>query len=240
MEPKSEQEERKVSPTRRDEQGRILPREEGDPEATVVLAGFGRVAPDEREEAIRRRDEIFAEQGLNRKQRFWRIIKEGELAQELYDSFQKFKQQMDDTFWPMFKEEELGLPEHEFALKILRAMEEESTQKREAALKNMERAHMAARCAHIHLDGSRCGCPKMKDSELCYIHDKLEKAKSAKLDLGPMDDPDSIQVGIARLQSAVIDGVLEPKQVRQLAYLIQLAAWNVKSTTIVGQRWGGD
>ncbi|HEX2329707.1 MAG TPA: hypothetical protein VHN74_13360 [Candidatus Angelobacter sp.] len=234
-----------MSTTRRDEQGRILPREEGDPEATREVGGFGRVAPDEIEEAVRRRDEIFAEQGLNRKQQFWRMMTEGELARDLYERFQKFKASMDHTMWPQLKEQELGLPEHELFLKVLREVEAdqrqkeaEQRQKREAALKNLEQAKVAARCVHIHLDGTQCGCPKMKDSELCYIHDKLEKSKSAKLDLGPMDDPDSIQVGIAKLQSAVIDGVLEPMQVRQLAYLIQLAAWNVKSTTIVGQRWG--
>jgi hypothetical protein len=52
------------------------------------------------------------------------------------------------------------------------------------------------------------------------------------LDLGSMEDPDSIQVAIQRLQKAIIDGKLTGKQVGQLAYTIQLAAWNVKRTSL--------
>ena len=70
------------------------------------------------------------------------------------------------------------------------------------------------------------------------MHDRLEKAKAAKLDLGPMEDPDSIQVAIKKLQAAVIDGTLDHRQVAQLGYLIQLAAWNVRATTF-GMTQGG-
>ena len=59
------------------------------------------------------------------------------------------------------------------------------------------------------------------------MHQRLEETKSAKLDLGPMEDPDSIQIGIKKLQGAIIEGTLDHRQVGQLAYTIQLAAWNV-------------
>jgi hypothetical protein len=57
------------------------------------------------------------------------------------------------------------------------------------------------------------------------------EARSQKLDLGPMEDPDSIQVAIRKLQGAIIERTLDNKQVGQLAYTIQLAAWNVTRTT---------
>jgi hypothetical protein len=46
-----------------------------------------------------------------------------------------------------------------------------------------------------------------------------------------MEDADSIQVGIRKLQAAIIDGKLDSKQIGHLAYTIQLAAWNVTRTT---------
>jgi hypothetical protein len=63
------------------------------------------------------------------------------------------------------------------------------------------------------------------------MHERMEETKALKLDLGPMEDPDSIQVGIMKLQRAVIDGVLDAKQIGHLAYLTQIAAWNVTRTS---------
>jgi hypothetical protein len=60
----------------------------------------------------------------------------------------------------------------------------------------------------------------------------MEEAKAVKLDLGPMEDPDSIQAGIRKLQAAIIDGKLDSKQIG-LLYTIQLAAWNVTRTRTV-------
>jgi hypothetical protein len=233
-----------MSTTKRDEQGRILPREAGDPEAKVELQGVGWFAEDEEAEARKQYADEIWRAGWQRAS--WERQIPGSWCVELYQLFHKYKQHL-DHWEPTCDPQAVDYPEHKAYAAVLYEYEklkreeaEAEREKQQKALENLEKAQRAARCAHIHLDGTQCGCPKMKDSELCYIHDKLEKSKSTKLDLGPMDDPDSIQVGIARLQSAVIDGLLEPKQVRHLAYLIQLAAWNVKSTTIVGQRWGGE
>ena len=97
--------------------------------------------------------------------------------------------------------------------------------------RNLERAQLAARCQHAYLDGERCRAPRVKGKKLCRMHERIEEAKALKLDLGPMEDPDSIQVAIMKLQRAVIDGTLDSKQIGQLGYLIQLAAWNVTRTT---------
>ncbi len=72
----------------------------------------------------------------------------------------------------------------------------------------------------------------MKGKKLCRMHERMEEAKALKLDLGPMEDPDSIQVAIKKLQAAVIDGQLDHRQVASLSYLIQLAAWNVTRTSM--------
>jgi hypothetical protein len=181
--------------------------------------------------------EVAVDEKLQQFRDVWPHLGVGAVSTDLYDRFQRFKKELEGTLWKQFGHSPIGLSDHDFFIEILRTVEWERAEQKENARKNLEKAQMATRCAHVHLDGARCGCPKMKNGELCYIHDKLEKAKSAKLDLGPMDDPDSIQVGIAKLQTAVIDGLLEPMQVRQLAYLIQLAAWNVKQTTLMSQRW---
>ena len=196
-------------------------------------ANYVREAADE----TNRTGEVAEDENLRQLRNVWPRLGVGQVSIDLYDRFQRFKEELEGTLWKQFGHSPMGLSDHDFFIEILRAVEREREEQKEAARKNLEKAQMATRCAHVHLDGARCGCPKMKDSELCYIHDKLEKARSVKLDLGPMDDPDSIQVGIAKLQTAVIDGMLAPMQVRQLAYLIQLAAWNVKQTTLMSQRW---
>jgi len=116
---------------------------------------------------------------------------------------------------------------------IASALQEVSNYEKERAersRRHLERAKQAARCAHVFLDGRRCRAPKMKGGKLCRMHQSAEEARAVKLDLGPMEDPDSIQLGIRKMVAAVIDGKLEKSQVSQLSYLIQLAAWNVRGT----------
>jgi hypothetical protein len=62
------------------------------------------------------------------------------------------------------------------------------------------------------------------------MHERMEEARAIKLDLGLMEDAESIQLAIMKLQRAVIDGTIDEKQSGRLAYLIQLAAWNVTHT----------
>ena len=85
----------------------------------------------------------------------------------------------------------------------------------------------------MHANGDQCGAPRVRGRKLCHMHERMEETKAEKLNLGPMEDPDSIQMGIQKLQAAIIDGKLDGKQVGQLAYTIQLAAWNVMRTSMV-------
>jgi hypothetical protein len=56
------------------------------------------------------------------------------------------------------------------------------------------------------------------------------------LDLGALEDPDSVQLGIMKLQRAVIDGTLDRQQVTQLTTLLQIAAWNAPRTRLGGKQ----
>ena len=232
--------------TQRDEQGRIVPRAENDPEAKVNLPGVGWFAEYEETEARRNYSFEIFKYGWFRSS--WESGKLGQVCLELYDKFQEYKRLVTTT-----NEHKPGLlppevpryPEHQLFSYVLVAYEEMKAEQdkaeaakaeaereqHEKAMENLAKAKDVERCHHVHADGQQCGSPKMKEHTLCYMHARMEQAKARKLDLGPMEDADSIQLGIKKLQAAVIDGTLEDSQVRQLAYLIRLAAWNVKGTT---------
>ena len=121
--------------------------------------------------------------------------------------------------------------EHRVFEECLKTLEQHKQEQEQTRLRNLEKAQRAARCQHQFLNGEQCRAPRVKGKKLCRMHERMEEAKAVKLDLGTMEDADSIQVGIRKLQAAIIDGKLDAKQVGHLAYTIQLAAWNVKRTT---------
>ncbi len=216
---------------------RIQPRDPSDPEATIKINGR-LYAKHEREAVLQQIEEDRAERIQKDKER-WSQTPGGRLCLEFYAKFMEYKKYLEENpraKWgpdgPMGEFPEYKLFEHG-----LRLVGEQQRGRAERDCKNLERAKLAERCEHLHTDGSRCGAPRIKGTKLCYMHTRLEEAKAVKLDLGPMEDADSIQVAIKKLQAAVIDGTLDNKQVSQLAYLIQLAAWNVTRTT-VGMREG--
>jgi hypothetical protein len=181
----------------------------------------------ERQNAARRADS-------DRKTRdAWEATPQGKLCLALYEAFQAYRAYLEQnpharkTIWGS----EVDFDEHKLFEHGLRMVDEHRREVAEKLRKNLEKAQAAARCEHEHLNGNQCKAPRLKGGKLCHMHQRLEEAKSAKLDLGPMEDPDSIQVGIKRLQGAIIEGTLDHRQVGQLAYTIQLAAWNVGRTT---------
>src|SRR5262249_33497723 len=129
----------------------------------------------------------------------------------------------------------LKYEEHLLFKEGLSVLDDHRKERDEKLRRNLEKAQRAARCQHEYLSGEQCGAPRMKGKRLCRMHDRLEEAKAVKLDLGTMEDPDSIQLGIKKLQGAIIDGKLDSKQIGHLAYTIQLAAWNVTRTSMVAR-----
>lgn len=167
----------------------------------------------------------------------WERSPQGQLCLAFYNAFLAYKDYLDKNErgrWtpdgPIVKYEEHNLFEE-----ALRMAARHNQERAETLRKNLEKAQRAARCRHVHANGEQCGAPRVRGRKLCHMHERMQEMKPEKpgLDLGPMEDPDSIQMGIKKLQAAIIDGKLEGKLVGQLAYTIQLAAWNVMRTSLV-------
>ena len=165
----------------------------------------------------------------------WEQSPQGKLCLAFYGAFLAYKdyvERNDRARWtpdgPIVSYEE-----HKLFEQALRIAAQHNQERAEAARKNLEKAQRAARCQHVHTNGDRCGAPRVRGKKLCHMHERIEEAKAEALDLGSMEDPDSIQVSIQKLQKAIIDGKLTGKQVGQLAYTIQLAAWNVTRTSMM-------
>jgi hypothetical protein len=172
-----------------------------------------------------------------RKKKFrqdWEESGGGQLCLAFYNAFKKYKYyvethsgEMERPSGPINNKYE----EHRVFEECLSTLESYKREREETLRKNLEKAQSAARCEHEFLNGERRRAPRVKGKKLCRMHEGLEEAKAVKLDLGSMEDADSIQVGIRKLQAAIIDGKLDSKQIGHLAYTIQLAAWNVTRTT---------
>jgi hypothetical protein len=159
----------------------------------------------------------------------WLQTPPGKLCLEFYQKFQEYKKYLEEHpyQWGGERGRQADFTEHKLFELGLREIQRQREEREERDRMNLQRAQLAARCEHVHNDGQRCGCPRVKGAKLCYMHQRLEEARALKLDLGPLEDADSIQVGIKKLQKAVIDETLSDKQVRQLTNLLQIATWNV-------------
>ena len=172
-----------------------------------------------------------------RKKRYrqeWERTEGAQLCLAFYDAFLKYKEFVATRGGEILRPSgpiNNKYDEHTVFQECLRTMENYKRERDETLRRNLEKAQQAARCQHVFLSGKQCGAPRMRGKQLCRMHEGMEEAKAVKLDLGPMEDADSIQVGIRKLQAAIIDGKLDSKQIGQLAYTIQLAAWNVTRTS---------
>lgn len=219
------------------QQRRISPRDRReDPLATTEYNNEWYTAEEAAE--LKRRFEVQQANYRKELRKGWEESEHGRLCLAFYEAFQAYKKYFethDSAKWvPSGPDLNcMQYDEHELFKEGLRMAEAHWREQEEIRRRNLEKAQRAARCTHVHVGGGQCGSPRVRGKKLCYMHERLEEAKSAKLDLGPMEDPDSIQLAIKRLQGAIIEGKLDQKQVGQLAYTIQLAAWNVTRTSMV-------
>jgi hypothetical protein len=201
------------------------PQYEPFPKQGIQLDGEMYYSQEEINEYYRKRAEASDAyiQGLRER---WLATPQGKLCIEFYRKFQEYKEFLEKhpvaPFDPM-----LRFPEHQLFEEGLRLVTEWERDRAANDRDKLCRARAAARCEHLHADGRQCGSPRMRGKKLCYKHDRMEEARAVKLDLGLMEDAESIQLAIMKLQRAVIDGLIDDKQSGRLAYLIQLAAWNV-------------
>ena len=95
----------------------------------------------------------------------------------------------------------------------------------------LKMADMAPRCQWVRQDGTSCGSPQMKQHIYCFAHIQMAEARALALRLPPPEDANAIQVGLMRIQKAVIEGTISTKMAGLLLYSMQLALTNVGRTT---------
>jgi len=95
----------------------------------------------------------------------------------------------------------------------------------------LELADEAPRCRWVRQDGTSCGSPQMKKHIYCFAHRQMMEARALALSLHAPEDANAIQIGIMRIQKALIEGTISTKTAGLLLYSMQLALQNVRQTT---------
>ncbi|HEV7674713.1 MAG TPA: hypothetical protein VGQ12_09295 [Candidatus Angelobacter sp.] len=92
-------------------------------------------------------------------------------------------------------------------------------------------ADIAPRCRWVRQDGTSCRSPQMKQHIYCFAHMQMAEARTLLLMLPPPEDANAIQVGLMRIQKALIEDTISTKKAGLLLYSMQLAVTNVGQTT---------
>jgi hypothetical protein len=92
-------------------------------------------------------------------------------------------------------------------------------------------ADMAPRCRWVRQDGTSCRSPQMKQHIYCFAHKQMAEARTLMLMLPAAEDANAIQVGLMRIQKALIEDTISTKKAGLLLYSMQLALTNVGQTT---------
>src|SRR6185437_4603274 len=92
-------------------------------------------------------------------------------------------------------------------------------------------ADAAPRCRWVRTDGTSCGSPQMKKHIYCFAHRQMMEARALALSLPALEDANAIQVGLMRIQKALIDDTISTKKAGLLLYSMQLALQNVGQVT---------
>jgi hypothetical protein len=97
-----------------------------------------------------------------------------------------------------------------------------------------------ARCQHIKVNGTQCGCPALRDHNYCYFHMRWHY-KGAEVNayfrqqkiavLPTLEDANSIQVGLAEVMRQLVEQIIDHKTAALLLYGLQTAASNVRRTS---------
>jgi hypothetical protein len=89
---------------------------------------------------------------------------------------------------------------------------------------------MYMHCRHIKTNGLRCESPALKGGQFCYYHAKVHtigaepNLKYGPLQLPTPEDSAAIQLSVARINDAIINGRIDLKKATALLYGIQIAA----------------
>jgi hypothetical protein len=95
----------------------------------------------------------------------------------------------------------------------------------------LQLANATPRCRWVRQDGTSCESPQMKKHIYCFAHRQMMEARALALSLPAPEDANAIQIGIMRIQKALIEGTVSTKTAGLLLYSMQLALQNVGQTT---------
>jgi hypothetical protein len=95
----------------------------------------------------------------------------------------------------------------------------------------LKMADMAPRCQWVKQDGTACRSPQMKQHIYCFAHKQMAEARELMLMIPVVEDANAIQVGLMRIQKALIEDTISMKKAGLLLYSMQLAMTNVGQTT---------
>jgi hypothetical protein len=157
-------------------------------------------------------DERRAREQKDRRRKRWQSSQAGQVLRRFRTAFEEYKALFETNA-------EVSVEAMEF---------DEPTQRIFQRLRtNIEKAHSAPRCGRIMANGRRCRAPRLRGKKLCHMHLAMEELRPQKLDLPGLDNPNDIQLAIAKVAQALVDGKLETKAASTLSYVLQLALSNV-------------
>lgn len=85
-------------------------------------------------------------------------------------------------------------------------------------------------CRHIKTNGLRCKSPALNESQFCYYHARVHSigaqpdAKYGPMHLPTPEDAASIQLAVAQISDAILNGRIDCKIAGRLLYGLQIAA----------------
>jgi len=95
----------------------------------------------------------------------------------------------------------------------------------------LKMADMAPRCQWVKQDGTACRSPQMKQHIYCFAHKQMAEARELMLMIPVVEDANAIQMGLMRIQKALMEDTISMKKAGLLLYSMQLAMTNVGQTT---------
>jgi hypothetical protein len=96
----------------------------------------------------------------------------------------------------------------------------------------LKMADMAPRCQWVKQDGTACRSPQMKQHIYCFAHRQMAEARELMLMIPVVEDANAIQMGLMRIQKALMEDTISMKKAGLLLYSMQLAMTNVGQTTL--------
>ncbi|MBS1813700.1 MAG: hypothetical protein JSS87_02375 [Acidobacteria bacterium] len=89
-------------------------------------------------------------------------------------------------------------------------------------------------CRYIKTNGLQCRSPQVKGLPYCYFHNRIENSHrpfryisgTRVLPLGPMEDPEAVQIAISTIVNALASDLVETRRATALLYGLQLASMN--------------